>query len=283
MPTLRSLADLRQQLAGLSRGAATQDAGRVGFGAALLDAQLGGGLERAALHELLAGGVADQPAAVAVALGLAGRAAQGRPLLWVRQDAQGMAMGRPHPPGLAELGLDPAQLLLVRTADAMATLRAGADGARCAALGAVLIEPFGAPRQLDLTASRRLSLAAQATGVFTLLLRGLPATPGAATPSAAQTRWLVASRPSRALAANAPGPPAAGLRLLRHRRGLGEQEWHVEWDCEQRAFRDAPEISAARPRAAPLFGAVVAFPADRPAASGGAGAGGAGAGGAVAA
>ena len=177
MPTLRSLADLRQQLAGLSRGAATQDAGRVGFGAALPDAQLGGGLERAALHELLADGVADQPAAVAVALGLAGRAAQGRPLLWVRQDAQGMAMGRPHPPGLAELGLDPAQLLLVRTADAMATLRAGADGARCAALGAVLIEPFGAPRQLDLTASRRLSLAAQAAGVFTLLLRGAPATP----------------------------------------------------------------------------------------------------------
>ena len=265
MPPLRSLADLRQQLADLSRGAATQDAGRVGFGAALLDAQLGGGLERAALHELLADDVADQPTAVAVALGRAGRAAEGRPMLWVRQDAQGMAVGRPHPPGLAELGLDPAQLLLVRTEDAMATLRAGADGARCAALGAVLIEPFGAPRQLDLTASRRLSLAAQAAGVFTLLLRGVPATP-----SAAQTRWLVASRPSRALAANAPGPPAFVLRLLRHRRGLGEQEWHVEWDCEQRAFRDASEPFAARPRAAPLPGAVVAFPADRPAAASGA-------------
>jgi protein ImuA len=82
----------------------------------------------------------------------------------------------------------------VRAADAVTTLRAGSDGARCAALGAVLIEPFGTPRQLDLTASRRLSLAAQASGVFTLLVRA-----ASATPSAAQTRWLVASRPSRAL------------------------------------------------------------------------------------
>ena len=270
MPTNHTLADLRLQLARLSRRPAAQDAALVGFGVTLLDAQLGGGIERAGLHELLADGVADQPAAVAVALGLVVRAAGERPVLWVRQDAQGIAVGRPHPPGLAELGLDPARVLLVRAVDAVATLRAGADGARCAALGAVLIEPFGAPRQLDLTASRRLSLAAQAAGVFTLLLRTAPSPPSAATPSAAQTRWLVTSRPSRALQANAPGPPAFVLRLLRHRRGLGEQEWHVEWDCEQRAFRDAPEPSAARPRVAPLFGTVVAFPADRPTAAGGA-------------
>ncbi len=272
MPTLPTLADLRRQLAGLTHGSAAQEAGLVGFGFAPLDVQLGGGIERAGLHELLPAGAADQPAAVAVALGLAVRAAGARPVLWVRQDAHGAATGRPHPPGLAELGLDPARVLLVRAADAMATLRAGADGARCAALGAVLIEPFGAPRQLDLTASRRLSLAAQTAGVFTLLLRESPAAPSTAPPStappsAARTRWLVTSRPSRALPANAPGPPSFGLRLLRHRRGLGEQEWHVEWDCEQRAFRDA---SVPAHRVAPLPGTVVAFPADRPAAAGGA-------------
>ena len=277
MPTLHTLADLRRQLAGLAHGPAAQDAGLVGFGFAPLDAQLGGGIERAGLHELLPAGAADQPAAVAVALGLAARAAGARPVLWVRQDAHGGATGRPHPPGLAELGLDPARVLLVRAADAVATLRAGADGARCAALGAVLIEPFGTPRQLDLTASRRLSLAAQTAGVFTLLLRCGPAPPstappGTAPPSAARTRWLVTSRPSRALPANAPGPPRFGLRLLRHRRGLGEQEWHVEWDCEQRAFRDAsvPPQRAPLHQDAPLSGTVVAFPADRPAAAGGA-------------
>ena len=106
MPTLHTLADLRRQLAGLSHRPAAQNAELVGFGVTLLDAQLGGGIERAGLHELLADGVADQPAAVAVAMGLVARAAGERPVLWVRQDAQGMAVGRPHPPGLAELGLE---------------------------------------------------------------------------------------------------------------------------------------------------------------------------------
>jgi protein ImuA len=85
-----------------------------------------------------------------------------------------------------------------------------------------------------------------------------------AVPSAAQTRWLVAGRPSRALAANAPGAPVFALRLLRHRQGLGEQEWIVEWDHAERGFR---ESFPARP--APASGAVVAFPAGRPAAAGG--------------
>lgn len=262
MPLQPTLADLRRLLADLPQGGATQDAGRVGFGVARLDGQLGGGLVRAALHELLVDGAAHRPAGMAVALGLACRAAQGRMVLWVRQDARDAAVGRPHPPGLAALGLDPAQMVLVRAADLTAALRAGVEGARCAVLGAVLIEPAGAARQPDLTASRRLSLAAQASGVFTLLLRPMPAGP-----SVAHTRWLVANRPSRALAANAPGPPAFTLRLLRHRQGIGEQDWLVEWDHEHRIFRDVPASVVSRP--APASGAVVAFPADRPAAAGG--------------
>jgi protein ImuA len=256
MPSATTLDALRRLLAGLPHAGVAADGGRVGFGCAGLDAALGGGLARAALHEVLAE-AADRAAALAVALGLAGRAAAGRTMLWVRQDAPGA--GRPHPPGLAALGLDPARLLLVRAADMAGVLRAGADGARCAALGAVLIEPAGAGRGFDLTASRRLSLAAQGSGVFTLLLRA-----GPATPSAAQTRWLVAGRPSRALAANAPGAPAFALRLLRHRQGLGEQGWMVEWDHAERGFR---ESSLSRP--APASGAVVAFPAGRSAAAGG--------------
>lgn len=259
MPSHRTPTELQRLLAGLSHGPAVQDFGRISFGAVRLDRALAGGLARAALHELLVDGEADRPAAVAVVLGLAGRAAQGRAVLWVRQDSWGTAARRPHPPGLAVFGLDPAQMLLVRAADPGAVLGAGVEGARCAALGAVLIEPSAASRPLDLTASRRLSLAAQASGVFTLLLRLAPAPP-----SAAQTRWLVAGRPSRALAANAPGPPTFMLRLLRHRQGLGKQQWDVEWDHARRRFQDLPP---ARPAPAP--GAVVAFPADRPVAAGG--------------
>lgn len=230
----RSLTALRQSLAlaGLARELSPVE--RVAFGAPSLDEPLGGGIARAALHEVYASAGADLAAATGFAAALALRAAGSRPVLWVRQDFLDAEAGRLHPPGLAELGLDPAQILLVRVRDGEGALRAGAEAARCAALGATLIEPWGAPRQFDLTASRRLALAAETSGVLTLLLR-VAAQPE---PSAASTRWQVRALPSRAREAQAPGDPAFGLRLLRHRGGLGEREWRVEWNRDERCFRD---------------------------------------------
>jgi protein ImuA len=256
----------------------------VSFGAPALDAALGGGIARAALHEVYAPATADLAAATGFAIGLAIRAAQERQILWVRQDVVDAETGRLHPPGLTELGLDPARVLLVRARDAEGVLRAGAEAARCPALGAVLIEPWGAPRRLDLTASRRLALAAEGSGATTLLLRAAVAPQ----PSAASTRWQVASLPSRALEANAPGAPAFSLRLLRHRGGLGECEWRVEWSRDRQSFQERdvresdvrnrqaaagrdepPRHPRASPDATPLSRPVVPFPADRPAAAGG--------------
>ncbi|WP_204272997.1 hypothetical protein, partial [Enterobacter hormaechei] len=57
----------------------------------------------------------------------------------------------------------------------------------CDALGAVVLEVWGEARQLDLVASRKLTLAAQASGVTALMLR-IAATP---IPSTAETRWIV--------------------------------------------------------------------------------------------
>lgn len=237
-----ALSDLRRSLAEASLRAGPAATGRVGLGAGEIDAVLSGGLERAALHEVYAAGAADLAAATGFALGLALRAAQGkaaageRPILWVRQDFVDAETGRVHAPGLNELGLDPARLLLVRARDAESVLRAAAEGARCPALGAVLIEPWGEPRILDLTASRRLALAAEGSGVTTLLLR----VAAAEAPGAARTRWRVRPLASRALEANAPGNPAFGLRLLRHRGGVRgdatEREWRVEWNRDRCAF-----------------------------------------------
>ncbi len=64
-------------------------------------------------------------------------------------------------------------------------LRAGAEAARCPAVGAVLMEPWGEARPLDLTASRRLTLAADQSGVTVFLLRARPRPPGPAPPPAA--------------------------------------------------------------------------------------------------
>ena len=66
-------------------------------------------------------------------------------------------------------------------------MRTAADALACDALGAVVLEVWGEARQLDLVASRKLTLAAQASGVTGLLLR-VAAEPQ---PSTAETRWIV--------------------------------------------------------------------------------------------
>ena len=70
--------------------------------------------------------------------------------------------------GLCELGLDPRLLVTVRAPDTDAALRTAADALACDALGAVVLEVWGQARQLDLVASRKLTLAAQASGVTAL-------------------------------------------------------------------------------------------------------------------
>jgi protein ImuA len=276
------LADLRGRLAEAALRSGPAHVGQVTFGLPALDDPLGGGISRAALHEVHAAGTADLAAATGFSVGLALRAARMRPILWVRQDVLDAETGQLNPPGLVELGFDPSRILLVRARDAQGVLRAGVEAARCAALGAVLIEPWGEPRLLDLTASRRLALAAEGSGVMTVLLRASRRQDA----SAARTRWQVASLPSRALEANAPGNPAFSLRLLRHRGGLSECEWRVEWSRDRQSFQersDFQERSAFQeqsvfparaastetsPDAAPLSRSVVPFPADRPAAAG---------------
>lgn len=241
-----TLSDLRRSLAEAALRAGPVAGGRIGLGVPSLDAVLNGGLARAALHEIHAAEAADLATATGFALGLALRAGQRdeergekeeearRPILWVRQDFLDAETGRLHAPGLSELGLDPARLLLVRARDGEGVLRAGAEAARCPALGAVLIEPWGEPRPFDLTASRRLALAAEGSGVPVLLLR----VAAREAPSAARTRWQVGAVASRALEANAPGAPAFSLRLLRQRGGAAEREWRVEWDRDRRSFAE---------------------------------------------
>lgn len=212
-----------------------------------LDAALGGGLARAALHEILASaGLADAAAATGFGLGLALRAAAGRPLAWIRQEAA-PEVGDPYGAGLAAFGADPGRVILVQLADPLAALRAAGEAVRQAALGAVLLELRGDARALDLTATRRLSFAAGQSGVTLLLIR-LAAAPR---PSAATSRWAVAAAPSRALAANAPGRPAFAACLLRHRAGLPPQSWTLEWECDQARFAEpAPLPRAVVPPAA---------------------------------
>ena len=241
MSSAASLAMARQSMAPiLGEGRSLAPLGHAGA-----DEALRGGLMRGGLHEVFA---ADGGG---FALGLARRAAGPKRLLWIVQDFSDLENGQVSATGIAEFGIDPAMLLLMRAASAVDALRAGADALTCAALGAVIIEVPGQPKVLDLTASRRLVLGAQAKGVTAILLRpqALPE------PSAAQTRWLVKS--ARSAACDDWGRPRFDAELHRNRSGETGR-WMMEWCCDDGAFAESFE-RAAHP------GAVAAQAPDRPA------------------
>lgn len=215
------------------------------FGVESLDRRLDGKMPVAALHEIFAAATSDAASASAFALILALLGEPQGPIFWVRDEGAAQAFMRPFAPGLVGLGIDPATVLSVNAPSAIAALRAGADIARCNGVGAVVIEPRARVPQLDLTASRRLALAAEQSGVMVLLLR-LGAEP---VPSAAYTRWQVSSAPSLALEANAPGLPAFDISLLRHRGGIAGIDARLEWDRDRLAFGQPP-LSGGVPAAA---------------------------------
>ncbi len=231
-----SLDALRRKVAAIERaGDGTRAAAgrRVALDHGAVDAALGSGLAAGVLHEILPGTVADSAAAGGFALALSlCLAPSARPLVWIRSQAAGRESGELYADGIAALGLDPARLILVRLKDAGAILRAGVDTARCAALGAVIVELYGDPKALDLTSERRLLLAAEQSGVSVILLR-----PGAkSAPGGAETRWRVSSGRARPLPMNAPGRPAFDLTLVRHRHGPPGGPWRLEWNADAKRF-----------------------------------------------
>lgn len=210
------------------------------------DAWLTKGLTKGRLHEFYADEAQDSTAVVgfSIALALAGGTA---PILWVRKEEDERRAGRLHANGLAEFGLSPDQLILVIAADEAGLLRVAADAARCPGLGALVVESRGRAPGLDLTATRRLMLATEASDVTALCIR-IGAEP---TPSAAATRWSIAAAPSTSLDADAPGQPAFDVELLRQRGGPAGRRWRVEWNRDERCF-------------SPLPGAGLPLAADRP-------------------
>src|SRR6266404_328026 len=226
--------------------------GRVALGHADADATLQGGLAVGAMHEVFTDAGRQSAAATGFVAGLAGRVAARRPLVWVRQDFAEIESGALSTSGLAELGLNPRLLVTVRATDVDSALRTAADALACDTLGAVVLEVWGEARQFDLVASRKLTLAAQASGVTSLLLR-VAAEPQ---PSTAETRWIVRSAPSPPaphLVSAAWGAPVFDAQLVRNRHGpVGR--WIMEWKCDECLF----EKPAAYPQP------VAAAPAHRP-------------------
>lgn len=231
-----SLARLKRRIDALGPTASSGRWGLLSFGLAALDARLDGGLAKGAVHEVLPASGTDAASAAAFALMLAARGgggADGGPILWVSTDAELRRQGTPYGPGLAELGLVPDRMMLVTAPDELACLKVASDSIGCAGLAAAIIE-VGSAKRLDLTASRRLALAAEKSGVTALILRGSDSMIA----SAAASRWQVAAAPSAPLAGQAPGRTGLSLSLLRHRGGARPFDMCVEWDHDRTAFSE---------------------------------------------
>ncbi len=234
-------ADLRHAMA---RYGLPPDRPPIPLGAPGVDTVLGGGLRPGSLHEVFAQGWSAGGFAVLLAM----LAARGKHLFWVRPDYEAMEYGAISPVGLLELGSDPSRLIQVATRNAADALSAASDILACEHVGALLLEIEGQPKCLDLVASRRLAFAAGESGATAVMLRG-----GATCePSAALTRWQVASAPSHP-ADDDWGNPVFEATLVRHRAG-GLGRFHLQWNLQHGCF-DTPHP-----------GAVAAAPADRPAA-----------------
>ena len=145
--------------------------------------------------------------------------ATGKPLLWVQDRMAVLENGRIHPPGLHLQNL-----IHVEARDARDALWAMEEGLRCTCLSAVIGEIWGDPKALDFTATRRLAVASERSGVAAFLIR----LGGHANLSGARMRWRIGSAPSlpSELDPRAPGTPAWDAELFRA-RGMPPGRWTV--------------------------------------------------------
>ena len=199
-----ALSELRERIGRLECRGRSRKA--LPFGVRAVDRHLpGGGLALDALHEVMETGAASEHAAAAT-LFIAGILARNKgPVLWCVRRRDLFA------PALAAVGLHPDRVIYAETHREAEVLAAAEEGLRHKGLAGVVAEVA----RLGLTASRRLQLAAEESGVPALILRRWRndcerASDAEAT--AAVTRWRVSAAASHPL----PVP------------GIGRERWLVE-------------------------------------------------------
>jgi protein ImuA len=202
------------------------------FGVRTIDAVLQGGLAPASLHEVVPVAMCDFGAAVGFAFALAARASDdGRNTLWIQTDFAALESGNIYGPGCDLFGLPARQLLVLKVSRPLDALWAMEEALKCGALASVIAELPNDGSIADLTATRRLTLAAREGGGFGFLFRHRPSP----LTSSAETRWEVAATPSRPDQFGGLGHTAFILSLTKNRRGPTGR-WPVAWDYHERVF-----------------------------------------------
>jgi len=245
-PTLHRL---RQTLAEIDPSNAPRLAGEerlIGL-AGPIDRALGGGLACGALHELAPTAPIHLGATSGFALAVAARASGERQVLWVTTDYAAGEGGGSYGPGLDLFGMASVRLLMLRVPKPIDVLWAMEEALRCRALACVIAEMTGEGAAADLTATRRLALAAregisaQNSGLGLLIRHKITDMP-----SAAATRWEIAPALSQPDAYGGIGRARFDLSLCKNRRGPSGR-WIIEWDHHERAFQPALSVGVAAP------------------------------------
>lgn len=242
-----SLAELRARVGRLGHGDRVGPAGAAAlpFGIRVVDAHLPtGGLRCGALHEVSEAGVAAEHGALATLFAAGILARLPGPVLWCLRGRDLFA------PSLVGVGLMPGRIVFVETWNDAEALPAMEEGLHTRGLAAVV----GEVSRLGLTASRRLQLAAERTGVVALVIRrwrtGADREAGEGEPTVALTRWRVSPQPGA-------GPPLPGLPRAR---------WLVELtrargaDAPRSWILDAPDATGRLRLPADLVDRPVAAP-----------------------
>ena len=228
--------DLKRRIGAWDTGRPLVDHPGVSTGCAALDARLptqqfGRGL----VHEFQGAAYPDRVACLGVVLALCVRllAQSSGPLLWVQlREAERLHV---HAPGFAAFGLDPGRLIKITPKSEKDLLWVVEEALSCSSVCAVA-GILWTEKLYDFTASRRLALRAQTSGVPALMVRphrsqGL---------TAAASRWRVASLPSLsqklARTSRLPvGLPHWKVELLRC-RGAAPGTLSVGWNHETLCF-----------------------------------------------
>jgi protein ImuA len=218
-PRREVIDDLRRQIERF--GGAHGSRKSLPFGVLVLDRHLPGrGLTLGALHEVIEEGPAAEFAGTATffAAGIAARLRGPVLRCLTRRDL--------FAPGLMQVGLHPDRVIYAETCRDADVLPLIEEGLHQKGLGAVI----GEVSRLGLTASRRLQVAAEASGVPALIIRRwwtVAQKDLTKLPTAASTRWRVSPVPSEVV-------PAGGLRRGRWQvelvrcRGAEPRSWILE-------------------------------------------------------
>ncbi|MBN8814539.1 MAG: damage-inducible mutagenesis protein [Acidobacteria bacterium] len=231
METAAILEGLRARIACIEGTAVTR--WRLPFGIGPIDGRIpGGGITMGALHEICGGpDIADDASATIFLAGILARI--DGPVLWCLRWRDLFA------PALHLAGLHPDRVIHVEAGSDANVLLAMEECLRHAGLAGVV----GEIAKYSTTASKRLQLAAEASGVAAFVFRRSSKPEQAVDGTAAVTRWRVTAEPSEDLGIPSLGRPRWRVALERARGG-NPHVWIVE-GCDAQGRIALPRPSEA--------------------------------------